>query len=102
MKTHVRELLNDRIGVLDRNVVDISSARQAFRTMSAILVLVRVSALAPPPLVDSHWLPNKDKAINNKDCVQLSEHCFDVCMALETVIRGKSCSICMYAFASNH
>lgn len=40
--------------------------------------------------VDSHWQPNKDKTIGNKDSVQLSEYCFDVCVALETSIKGKS------------
>ena len=28
--------------------------------------------------------------IDNKDSVQLSEHCFNVCAALETAIRGEN------------
>lgn len=27
---------------------------------------------------------------DNKDCVQLSEHCFDVCKVLKTVIQGNN------------
>lgn len=37
--------LDDRISILNRNVVEPSPAKQIFMTVSAILALVRVSAL---------------------------------------------------------
>ena len=39
-------LLDDKIDILNRNTVEVSSSEQVFRTTSAILALVRVSALA--------------------------------------------------------
>ncbi|KAF9643955.1 hypothetical protein BDM02DRAFT_3175321 [Thelephora ganbajun] len=76
MATHTRDLvkvsLDDKIRILNRNAVEVSPAKQVFRIVSAILTLV------------------KNKMINNKDSVQLSEHCFSVCEALKTAIQGKN------------
>ena len=46
-------LLKERSDILDNETVGASPAKEVFRTVSAILVLVRVSALAPRPPVDS-------------------------------------------------
>jgi len=90
MRTRTRKLLDDRIDTLDRNAVYASPAQQVFRTVSAILALTRVCILVLVPPTDSHWRPNKDKVVDNEDCMQLSEHCFDICMALEPAIQGRS------------
>ena len=90
MKTQTHRLLDDRIAILDKNAVDTSPTRQVSKTASVILTLIRVSALVPHLSVDSHWLLNQDKMADNKGSLQLSECCFDACMALETAIQGKS------------
>jgi len=89
MRTRTRKLLDDRIDTLNRNVADASPAQRVFRTVSAILALTRVCILVLVSPADSHWRSNKDKMIDNEDCVHLSEHCFDVCVALELAIQGK-------------
>jgi len=89
METRTRKFLDDRINILDGKVVDASPARQVFKTVSAILTLTRVSVLFFVPLIDSHRWVNQGKMIDNEDSVQLSEYCFNACVALETVIQGK-------------
>ena len=58
MATCTREgkssILTDKIDILDRNAVEISPAKEVYRTVIAILALVRVSALALPPSVNFH------------------------------------------------
>jgi len=88
-ETNTRKILDDRINVLDRNAVDASPAQRVFKTVSAILVLTRVSVLFLVPPIYSHRRTNQDKMIDNEDSVQLSEYCFDVCTVLETAIQGK-------------
>ena len=48
MTTHTRNtkasLLDDKVTTLNRNAVDASPAKEVFKTVSAILALVRVSA----------------------------------------------------------
>ena len=83
-------LLDDRIGTLNRNAVETSPAKPIFRTVGAILALIRVSALILRLPVNSHWWPNQDKAVDNKDSVQLSEYYLGVCEALEATIQGKN------------
>jgi len=90
MRTHTRKFLDDRIDTLNRNVVDASPGCQVFRTVSAILVLTRVSIHILVSPKNSHRWPNKDKMVDNEDYVQVSEYCFDTCVALEPVIQGKS------------
>ena len=50
MATHSLEaltsLLDDRISILERDITKYSPAKQVFGTISAILALTRVSALA--------------------------------------------------------
>ena len=46
---------DDRINVLNRDVVKASPAQQVYRMASDILALVRVSALVLLPSVDPHW-----------------------------------------------
>jgi len=82
-------LLDDRIDVLNRNAVEGSPAKQVFRTVSNTLALVRVSTRILRPPVNSHREPNQDKLIDDKDSVQLSEYCFDVCDVLKTAIQGR-------------
>jgi hypothetical protein len=41
----VKVSLDDRIDILNRNAVEASPAKQVFRTVGAILALVRVGAL---------------------------------------------------------
>jgi len=82
-------LLDDRIDVLNRNAVEVSSAKQVFRTVSATLALVRVSAPILHPPVDLHRELNQDKLIDDKDSVQLSEYCFNVCGVLKTAVQGR-------------
>ena len=48
-------LLDDRIDILNRGAVDVSSAKQVFRTVSATLALVRVSTTILHPSVYSPW-----------------------------------------------
>ena len=88
-ETSTRKILDDRINILDRNAVDASPARQVFKTVSAILVLTRVSVLFLVSPVYSHPRTNQDKMIDNEDSVQLSEYCFNVCAVLESAIQGK-------------
>ena len=83
-------ILDDRIDILTRNVVEASPTRQISRTVVAILVLVRVSALVLCQSANSHRWPNQDKRADDKDSVQLSEYCFDACEALNTAIQGKN------------
>jgi len=89
METRMRKFLDDRINILDGKVVHASPARQVFKTVSAILILTRVSLLSLVPPVGPHWWANQDEMIDNEDSVQLSEYCFNACVALETVIQGK-------------
>ena len=84
--------LNDEIDVLDKNTVEDSPANRIFKTASAILALVQVSAVAP---LCSLWtltptVTQQDKMIDSKDFVQLSESCFNVCEALDAQVRGKA------------
>ena len=93
MATHARKggtsLLDVRIDLLNKNASEPSPARQIFRTVSAILALVRVSTLVQRSSVSSQRWPNQDKMIKNKDSVDLSEDCFNMCEVLKTVIHGK-------------
>ena len=66
MKTNIRELLNDRIDILNRKAIDASPARQVLKTTSAILTLVRVSTLVPRSPVDSHWQPTRTRQLVTK------------------------------------
>ena len=88
MEASTRELLNDRINTLNNDAVNISPAQRIYRTVSDILVLVRVSALALLPPMDSHRWRNQEKMIKNEFSVQLSEECFNVCETLKTKIPG--------------
>lgn len=73
-----------------RSAVEASPAKQVFRTVGGILVLVRVSALILHPSMNSHRRPDQDKMMDDEDSVQLSKYCFDACEALKTVIQGKN------------
>ena len=66
MEMRIRTFLDDKINTLNRNAVDTSPARQIFRTASAILALIRVSALALVSFVDSDWRPNQDTGLATK------------------------------------
>lgn len=90
MEMRIRTFLDDKINTLNRNAVDTSPARQIFRTASAILALIRVSALALVSFVDSDWRPNQDTGVDDEDSVQLSEYCFNVCAALQIAVQGKN------------
>jgi hypothetical protein len=83
-------LLDDRIDVLNRNVAKASPAQQVYRSVSAILTLIRVSTLVPCPSADSHRWLNQDEMINDKDSLRLSEYCFGACEVLETTIQGEN------------
>ena len=52
MAAHVSKvqvsLLDERISILDTSMVDNSPLKQVFRTVSAIIALVRVSAFSRP------------------------------------------------------
>lgn len=61
MEAKTRKILDDRIGILDRNAVDASPAQLVFKTVSAILVLTRVSVLYLVPPVDSHCGPTRTR-----------------------------------------
>ena len=82
-------ILDDRINILNKSMAEVSPAQQVYSTSSDILALVRVSVLVLPPPTESHWWPNQHKLIDNKDSVQLSEYCFNVCETVKTAIRGK-------------
>lgn len=86
-----RASLNDRIDILNKNAVEVSPAKQVFGTVTTILALVRVRFVALCSSMDSgsHLLFNKDKMIENKESVQLSEQCFNVCEILMDAIQGK-------------
>jgi len=90
-RTHeVKAFLDDRIDILDRNAVEVPPAKRIFRTASGILSLVRVSVsatLCSYAYCRSYRRPNKDKIIDSKDSVRLSEYCFSICEAVETVIQ---------------
>jgi len=96
MATQTREVkafLDVRIDILNRNAVEVPPAMQIFRTASGILALVRVSAFAALysfVYSKSYRRPNKDKIIDSKDSVQLSEYCFSICEAVKTVVQGKN------------
>ena len=84
--------LNDKIDVLDKNAVEDSPANRIFKTASAILALVQVSAVAP---LYSLWtliptVTQQDRMIDSKDFMQLSESCFNVCEALDAQVQGKT------------
>ena len=91
MKAHEHKL-NDKIDFLGIYAAEPSPAQQVFRTASAILTLIRVSALIFQLSVDSHWRPNQDKCkkIDNDDFLNLAEYCFNIFIVLEATIRGKS------------
>jgi len=96
MATQAREVkafLDDRIDILNRNAIEVPLAMQIFRTASSILALVRVSvstALCSSIYSRAYRRPNKDKIVNHKDSVRLSEYCFSICEAMKTVIREKN------------
>jgi len=94
MATYARKgetsLLDVRIELLNENAIETSPTRQVFRTVSAILALVRVSTLVLYSSVSSQRWPNQDKMIKNKDSVELSEYCFNMCEVSKTVIHGKN------------
>ena len=77
--------LADRIDLPNKNAIETSPAMQVFRTVSAILTLVRVSTLVLRSSVSSQKWPDQDKMIRNKDSVELSEYRFNVCEVLKTV-----------------
>jgi len=91
-EANTRKVLDGRIDILDRNAADASPAQRVFKTVSAILVLTRVSVLPlfPPLYSYSHRRTVQDKMIDNDDSVQLSEYCFNVSLALETAFQGKN------------
>ena len=80
---------DDRINILNKSAAEVSATQRVYKTSNAILVLVRVSVLVLPPPADSHRWPNQHKLIDNKDSVQLSEYCFNMCETVKTAIRGK-------------
>ena len=83
-------LFDDRINVLDRNAIETSPTKRIFRTVSAILALVRVSVLVLHLLVAHYSWFNQDKMIDDGDSVELSEYCFNVCEGLWTVVGGNN------------
>ena len=85
-------LLDDRIDILERDVTKYPPAKQVFRTISAILALERVSALAPIHswTLSSHRLLDQDRINGYKETVQLSDYCFDVCEALKATIKEEN------------
>jgi hypothetical protein len=58
MATRTRKVetptLDDRIDILNRDTVEVSPAKHVFRTVGAILALVRVGALVLRPSVNFH------------------------------------------------
>ena len=50
--------LDYKTDILNRNAAEASPTQQIHRTVSTILVLVRVSAFVLPPPMDSSWCPN--------------------------------------------
>jgi len=56
--TSTRKVLDDRINILNKNAIDASPAQRVFKTVSAILVLTRVSVPFLAPLANSHWPTN--------------------------------------------
>jgi len=83
------QLLYDRINILSRCTVGTSPADQVFRTVSSILTLVRVSTRFAP-IYEPPLMVQQDKMIDDKDSVQLSEYCFNVCGVVKTAIQGKN------------
>ena len=56
-----RWFLDNRINTLNRNAAEASPAQQVYRTTSAIIVLVRVSALVLLPPVVPHLWPKQER-----------------------------------------
>ena len=85
-------LLDDRIGILERDVTKYSPVKQVFGTISAVLALARVSALALFTRGLSHLIDCsiQDRINAYKETVQLSDYCFDVCEALKATIQEEN------------
>ena len=84
----IKTSLSDKIDILDKDVVGGCHTNQVFRTVSAILALVKVRSWSTHGL----WIllmPNKDKMTRDKDSVRLSEYCFSVCETLKNAIQGR-------------
>ena len=83
-------LLDDRINILNKDAVEASPAKLVFKTVSTTLALVRVGA----PFCICLWAlinnSGQDKMIDDKDSVQLSEYCFNVCEVLKAAVQGKN------------
>ena len=85
--------LNNGIDVLDSNTVEPSPVQKIFKTVRAILALVRVSALVLLPPIDSYRWPNQGKMANDEVALKLSEHCFDACEVLNTAGLGENADV---------
>jgi len=78
-----------RIKLLNKSTIEVP-AIEVFTTVGDILALVRVSSRVLHLSVSTQRWPNQDKMINNKDSVELSGYCFNVCEVLKTVIHGQN------------
>ena len=87
---NINASLDDMVDALNRDAIKASSMKQVFRTVGTVLSLIQVSCLVLRPSVNSHRWPNQDRMIDNKDYLELSEYCFNVCEVLKTSIQGKS------------
>ena len=56
MEIKIRKFLDGRTDLLNGDTTDVSPAQQVFRTASAILALIRVSAFFLLSSGDSYWL----------------------------------------------
>ena len=83
-------LLDDKIDILNRSAVEASPAQQVYRTVSAILALVRVCTHILLPASTSSLCDNQDKIADNGDSVYISEFCFDMCETLKAAIQGRN------------
>ena len=89
MTTGDGRFLDDRINTLKRDATETTPAQEVYRTASAIMILVRVGTPILLLPVDPHWCHNQNKLSHNKDSVELSEFCSNMCETLKTAMQGK-------------
>lgn len=81
-------VLDDRMDILNRTAVEDSPAHEIFKTVGAILVLIKVSPCAFLPPCRSSSSLSQDRMIIDEEAVRLSEYCFNACETLKTAISG--------------
>ena len=81
-------ILEDRMDILNRTAVEDSPAHEIFKTVGAILVLIKVSPCAFLSPCSFSLSLYQDRMIIDEEAVQLSEYCFNACETLKTAIPG--------------